>query len=103
MKDTTNSESSIERCITAVTPDLTVSYTLYGKQTETVTAYSLEATVVQTGESAVARDITRNEAKARRMFDMISLGGVTPCCLLEITEDLIEAIPTDIPEEKILL
>ncbi len=62
-------------------------------QVEYRTVYSLSVTKIDCGgkhrEVGRAYDISRNEKEAYRIFNLISRGRVTPCCLGEIVEELI--------------
>lgn len=44
------------------------------------------------GERAIVRDVARNYKTARRLFDLISKGGVFPCHLQEVLEELVTEI-----------
>ncbi len=67
-----------------------VRYTLYAEITDKITEYSVRAETAD--ETAVASRVTCDISKAFRIFDMLHGGGVTPCCLLEIAEDIIEVL-----------
>ncbi len=68
-----------------------VSYTLFTETFGSAEVYSI--TAEGNGETATARKITSDKGKAIFIFDMLCGGKVTPCCLLEVTEDLIESLP----------
>lgn len=52
--------------------------------------YSVRITRTDTGESALVKDITSDVAVAKRIFDLLVKGTVTPCCAFEVVEELLE-------------
>jgi len=75
-------------------------YTLYESILENRFSYSIKVTLANTGESAIVRDVTSDCTVAHLMFEMIRRGGVTPCCLTEVMEDLIETVYGITPAER---
>ncbi len=88
MNEAEQTENIIEQAETQISRNISVRYTLY----ESDGSYSIEATVCESDESALVRDISVSLGVARRIFSLICGGGVTPCCIFEVTEDLIEVI-----------
>lgn len=85
----------IKECIKAVTEDMSVNYTLFGVQSDSVTAYSVKVSIIGSDESATVNDVTSSEETADRFYRMIVDGRVTPCTLQCITEDLIALLPDE--------
>ncbi len=52
--------------------------------------YSMEVSDNVTDGSVLVRDITGDRERAKYIFDLVSRGGVTPVCIFEVIEDLIE-------------
>lgn len=83
-------ETIIRSAYTEIASHLSVRYELRESDTDGRQAYSFAVSLAETKESAVVHDVTSDRDKAIFMFDMICRGSVTPCCLAEVTEDLIE-------------
>lgn len=92
MKNLIHSEKVVEQGEEEIDSELTADYILYESILENRPSYSVKVTLKGSAESATARDVTSDPLKARHIFEMIRRGGVTPCCLLEIVEDLIESV-----------
>lgn len=88
MNESEQAEKIVKRAETRLSSDISVRYALY----EENNSYSIKATVNESGESALVQDIAGDGKTALRIFELISCGGVTPCCIFEVTEDLIEVI-----------
>lgn len=69
---------------------LSVRYELHETIKDQRLSYSVYAVITESGECATVHDITSDKEKALFMFGMICRGTVTPCCLTEVAEDLIE-------------
>ena len=87
-----NRSSVIREVHLEICDGLSVTYTLFKEKTQGRTTYSVTLLTDGSGESATAPDITGDPELAGLIFDMILWGKVTPCCLCEVTEDLIESV-----------
>jgi len=88
----TNSTNIIQTTSVTTENSLKMRYSLYKTTSRERIFYSIEATLCESNETVFVPDITGNEAKATRIFDLIVQGTVTPCCMFEVIEDLIESL-----------
>lgn len=75
-----------------VTDSLSISYRLYREYELARCFYSVSVSIAKSGETAVARDIASDPETAELVLDLLYRGGVTPCCTLEIVEDIIATV-----------
>ena len=92
MNNPSHSGNVVEQGKEEIRSGLSAEYALYESIVENRLSYSIKISLRETGESATARDVTSDQPKARHIFKMIRRGGVTPCCLFEVVEDLIESV-----------
>jgi len=72
---------------------LTVRYDLLLEHSGSRSFYSVKVSISSTKEYAYAHDITGSAEYAKKIFSLLHSGFVTPCCLCEVVEDLLESIP----------
>ena len=71
---------------------MSVDYVLYRERSGTRVFYSMKISLYDTSESVFIRDITGSPNEAHHIFDLVTHGTVTPCCAIEVIEDLIETL-----------
>lgn len=92
MKDIPLDENAIKYVETEICEDFCICYTMYAKKDDSSMSYSVKAAVKNSCECATASNLTPDKNKAIRIFNMLCTGGVTPCCLTEVAEDIIESL-----------
>lgn len=92
MNNSSHSVNVVEQGKEEICSELSAEYVLYESMIENRLSYSIKVSLKETEESATVRDITSDQPKARHIFKMIRCGRVTPCCLFEVVEDLIESV-----------
>lgn len=95
MKESTPYDCIVESADTEMHHEFSVRYILTRKIADGRQSYSIQAICNVTGESACLCDITSVESSARTIFKRLSEGAVTPFCLAETAEDLIESVLED--------
>ena len=92
MNKTTLYEDVVRCSYKEIFDGVSVSYVLTKETLHDRASYSISAEIPSLNEYATAKDITSDSATADTIFEAVSDGIVTPCCLCEIVEDLIESI-----------
>lgn len=88
MEDQT-AQNAVKQYKKQVNDSLNIIYRLYKKHESARCFYSVSVSNEESGETAVAEDITADPLKAELVFNLLYRGGVTPCCVFEIVEDII--------------
>ena len=82
----------ISVCRSNITDLISAEYCLYRALQNDRYSFSIKVTLSDDSDSAFVQDITSDPVTAHRILSLLVNGTVTPCCVFEVVEDIIETI-----------